>query len=295
MKKQPSNKTKICSVCGIRKPLSSFVIDSTKRLKEYSEICQSCRSKIPKEADDDEGGGKGKKLNIDFFAKKFMAELHEEWLAKQKELGSTDKDSLLEEAEKEQQIEKDEKSIEDKKDEQNSKDEEAKLLEESETSQTGHRETGKASKYSTFTKISSSSFSTFGGFSEVKTSTQKQQPTSEKSGVDQKAEGHSEKEKIDTTRKTTQEKTQNDKINIDKKQTTTDLFRKEKQTTLEVVREKTPGGRSDVITQAKTIERYYKNPNSPSSGKQLFQKPIERSETKTEEKIIPPQQPLKRK
>lgn len=86
-------KTKICSSCGIRKPLDDFVVDPFKRHKEYSDICQACRGTKPdKEAPDDEGGagGKQKSSGLDYFAKQFMEKLQKDWASKQKEKWSSD-------------------------------------------------------------------------------------------------------------------------------------------------------------------------------------------------------------
>jgi len=66
--------SKICVVCGRRKPLSAFERLGTLRHKEYSDICYSCKFKkehdwrkrlFEHDDDDDSGGGKGKRLNID--------------------------------------------------------------------------------------------------------------------------------------------------------------------------------------------------------------------------------------
>jgi hypothetical protein len=65
--------SKICSVCGVRKPLHDFVLNPAALIKEYSEICSTCRNKQVKTGvtqDDDEGsGGKGRGLAVDFLTK----------------------------------------------------------------------------------------------------------------------------------------------------------------------------------------------------------------------------------
>lgn len=85
--------SKICSVCGIRKPLDDFIVDPSKLLKEHSPICQKCRGiKFDEQSNEDEegGGGKGRKLNLDLFAKQFIEELQRKWTEKQREKRSPD-------------------------------------------------------------------------------------------------------------------------------------------------------------------------------------------------------------
>lgn len=84
---QEGEPTKICPICGIRKPLSAFLIGMINHAKRYSDICNNCRreglkslsKKITKydqqnEDEDEGGGGKGKNLAVDYFAKRFATE-----------------------------------------------------------------------------------------------------------------------------------------------------------------------------------------------------------------------------
>jgi hypothetical protein len=86
MEKQTKG-TKICTTCGVRKPLSAFLSSSVGYTKTYSKICKTCRAKQfakrfithAEDDDDDEGGGgKSSGLVIDYEAKLAMQQQQEE-------------------------------------------------------------------------------------------------------------------------------------------------------------------------------------------------------------------------
>jgi len=100
MKKHHSN-TKICKLCHAKKPLADFLLSAAGYLKKYGSICHACRLKQHKKAskvaaEDEDEGGKGGGLKIDYNAKLFETLRQEE------------KKEAIEEAKKEAHEETDE-------------------------------------------------------------------------------------------------------------------------------------------------------------------------------------------
>lgn len=84
----PREKTKICPLCGVRKPISDFLVNPLDLIKKYDDLCHACRSrgtrpwekkfsKNPDEGDDDEGGsgGKTRSNTINYYAKLLSKQL----------------------------------------------------------------------------------------------------------------------------------------------------------------------------------------------------------------------------
>lgn len=282
MKNRPPNpqKTKICTVCGIRKPLSDFVIDPSKRLKEYSEICQSCRgTKHKKTVDDEEGGGgKIKQLGIDYYAKRFMEELHEKWLEKQSE--PTEKDTLSPE----------EKSEEEKAEKKTEESTEKTHLPQAD------KETPSVVAPS---KPSAAPFSTFGY--DVKTKISSQAPTVlgaametafEKQASEQitTETNKAETEKTKTAGKQLQEQRNQTITTIaEKENVSSTLFQREQSIITKAAGASTPAGAAEVSRHTKMVERYFKAPPSTQIFKaQAPETPKEKVEPKSEEPVIKP-------
>ncbi|HSW70113.1 MAG TPA: hypothetical protein VLI69_08210 [Gammaproteobacteria bacterium] len=115
--------TRICTTCGIEKPLSAFLYLSSKQGATYGQICASCRgagqkekiSSLPPNEDEDEHGGEtssgarmGAKqlLEIELQKKQELKE-NKDWRekkAKKREQISLDKMELLEQKEKDQKF-----------------------------------------------------------------------------------------------------------------------------------------------------------------------------------------------
>lgn len=282
MSRQPSKqqKTKICTACGIRKPLSDFVIDPSKRLKEYSDICQSCRGTKHKETvDDDEGGGgKIKQLGIDYFAKRFMEELHEKWLEKQSE--QTEKDTLSPEEKSEE--EKAEKKTEES-------------IEKTAVPQPEKSEPNDGIKSTFSSKISTATFSAFGFSTETKfasrlTSTfgadTENIPAKQAATETNKAET----EKIKTAEKQLQDqKNQTITTIVEKENSTSTLFQKAQNIITKAAGVNTPAGTAEVNRHTKIVERYFKAPPPTQIFKtQTPEIPKEKVAPKTEAQVIKP-------
>lgn len=82
MKKHPKE-TKICRICHAKKPLADFLLSTSGYLKKYGNICHACRLKQQKKtskvaAEDEDEGGKGGGLKIDYNAKLFETLKQEE-------------------------------------------------------------------------------------------------------------------------------------------------------------------------------------------------------------------------
>ncbi len=279
MDKQPQ-KTKICTSCGIRKPLSNFVKDPSKRHKEYSDICQSCRGTKQKASlDDEEDGGKGRQLSIDYFAKRFMEELHENWLEKQNEQSESETLS----SEEKDEAEKTEKETD-------------------ETKETGLSEAEKAEPSdipkSTFSsKISSAIFGTFGLGTETKSSSQATSaPETERASAKQESErtatdiNKAETDKTKTTDKQTQDQKNKTTTTITEKENpASTLFQKEKNIITKAAGANTNAGIAEVNRHTRTVEKFYKAPQTPKIFKnQSPDTPKENAASKTEERIITP-------
>jgi hypothetical protein len=99
--KKHREETKICKICHARKPLADFLLSAAGYLKKYGNVCHACRFKKHKKAfkvtaEDEDEGGKGGGLKIDYNAKLFEALRQEE------------KKEAIEEAKKEAHEETDE-------------------------------------------------------------------------------------------------------------------------------------------------------------------------------------------
>ena len=82
-------KTKICPVCGIRKPLSDFLITPLDHIKQYSDFCNACRNRgsrpcekklLKKQTEQDGGeeggsGGKTRQNTVNYFARLLAKQL----------------------------------------------------------------------------------------------------------------------------------------------------------------------------------------------------------------------------
>jgi hypothetical protein len=67
-------KTRICKICGLRKPLADFNVTTIGYITKYDYMCRSCKNIIE---EDEGGGGKGKKQALDYYAKRFATEQQE--------------------------------------------------------------------------------------------------------------------------------------------------------------------------------------------------------------------------
>lgn len=258
---QPTPKTKICTSCGIRKPLDDFVIDSHKRLKKYGSICKACRGKKGELSDEDEeGGGKQKSSSLDYFAKRFMESLQEKWAEKQGEEWSDANNEELD-AEKEQE-EKEEKESEEKETEDKEESEELeKPIEEAiQSDKHSHRQSQKA-----LSGEPASARSRLGDFLRgthiIDSFLSREQP-SEPTQTKQTTQSTQEQKTENKTTINTDEKIQRDHSDIEIKRhhdvTSSQLFHAEQQQTLQNTARHMAGGTVQTQTATFMVERYAK-------------------------------------